>query len=89
MVKLLSENYRGLGQMCNLLIHWLQLSGVNDNEIDKLIEEHIHNQIIRLFDPKKADSVFSAGQVKQPSSSFQKMVDLFTISGLKKKSGST
>jgi len=62
MVKLLSENYRGLGQMCNLLIHWLQLSGVNDNEIDKLIEEHIHNQIIRLFDPKKADSVFSAGQ---------------------------
>lgn len=62
-MKLLSEHYRGLGQMCNLLIHWLRTSGVEENEIDQLIEQYIKEQILENFDPKKADTIFSEGQV--------------------------
>jgi negative elongation factor C/D len=60
-VKHLSESYRGHAQMCNLMCHWLKLSGVDDPTVNKMVEDQLKSIIMEKFDPKKADTIFTEG----------------------------
>ncbi len=62
-VKSLSESYRGYAQMCNLMCNWLKSSGVEDAEVNRMVEDEIKTIITEVFDPKKADTIFSEQQV--------------------------
>jgi len=61
MVKWLTENYRGLAQMANIIAEWLKITGMSDQDISQIIKEHLKQMIIQHFDPKKADSIFEEG----------------------------
>lgn len=58
-VQLLSDNYSAIAQLANLLAEWLIMAGVNITEVQKLVEDHMKKMIIRNFDQKKADSIFT------------------------------
>eukprot|EP01117_Protostelium_nocturnum_P012647 TRINITY_DN4655_c0_g1_i3.p2 TRINITY_DN4655_c0_g1~~TRINITY_DN4655_c0_g1_i3.p2 ORF type:complete len:569 (-),score=175.29 TRINITY_DN4655_c0_g1_i3:1490-3196(-) len=55
------ENYRGLAQMSNLLGEWLAFSGMSEEEISKTVGDSVRSHITKIFDPKKADTIFSEG----------------------------
>ena len=59
MVELLSDNYTGVAQTVNLLAEWMIQAGVDIKEVQETVESHLKEMIIRTFDPKKADSIFS------------------------------
>ncbi|XP_048576554.1 negative elongation factor D [Nematostella vectensis] len=59
LVKLLSENYCGIAQSANLLANWLILTGSNVHDVEQLVENHLKDLIIKHFDPKRADSIFT------------------------------
>ena len=58
-VELLSDNYHGVAQTVNLLAEWMIQVGVDINEVQEMVESHLKEVIVRTFDPKKADSIFS------------------------------
>jgi negative elongation factor C/D len=58
-VELLSDNYYGVAQTVNLLAEWMIQVGVDINEVQEMVESHLKEVIVRTFDPKKADSIFS------------------------------
>ncbi|XP_052815381.1 negative elongation factor D-like isoform X1 [Mya arenaria] len=58
-VELLSDNYTGVAQTVNLLAEWMIQAGVDIKEVQEMVESHLKEMIIRTFDPKKADSIFS------------------------------
>lgn len=58
-VDLLSENYHAVAQTANLLAEWLIMAGMNISEVQSLVEDHLREVIIKHFDPKKADSIFT------------------------------
>ncbi|XP_014665962.1 PREDICTED: negative elongation factor D-like [Priapulus caudatus] len=58
-VQLLSDNYSAIAQLANLLAEWLIMIGVNISEVQKIVEDHMKKMIIRNFDQKKADSIFT------------------------------
>lgn len=58
-IELLSENYIGVAQMANLLAEWLLQAGVTINEVQQMVENHLKGMVIKHFDPKKADSIFT------------------------------
>lgn len=58
-VELLSDNYNGVAQTVNLLAEWMIQAGVDIKEVQEMVENHLKEMIIRTFDPKKADSIFS------------------------------
>lgn len=58
-INLLSENYKAVAQMANLLAEWLILAGVKLNEVQAMVENHLKDMILRTFDPKKADTIFT------------------------------
>ncbi|KAK7505402.1 hypothetical protein BaRGS_00003564 [Batillaria attramentaria] len=58
-VELLSDNYVAVAQTINLLAEWLIQSGVKIEEVQDLVETHLKEMIIKHFDPKKADSIFT------------------------------
>ncbi|GFT57972.1 negative elongation factor D [Trichonephila clavipes] len=58
-VDLLSENYHAIAQTANLLAEWLIMAGMKISEVQALVEDHLREVIIRHFDPKKADSIFT------------------------------
>ncbi|XP_073233428.1 negative elongation factor D-like [Porites lutea] len=60
MVTLLSENYSGIAQSTNLLANWLIVTGAKVPDVEQMVENHLETLIIKHFDPKKADSIFSA-----------------------------
>ncbi|KAL9974128.1 hypothetical protein ACROYT_G011129 [Oculina patagonica] len=60
MVKLLSDNYTGIAQSTNLLANWLIVTGAKVADVEQMVENHLETLIIKHFDPKKADSIFSA-----------------------------
>jgi hypothetical protein len=64
MVKLLAGNYRGLAQMSNLISDWLLVSGMDETEVNTLIEDELKQLILQNFDPKKADTIFREGSVR-------------------------
>uniref|UniRef100_T1J261 Negative elongation factor D n=1 Tax=Strigamia maritima TaxID=126957 RepID=T1J261_STRMM len=58
-IELLSENYTGVAQMANLLAEWLLQAGVSIQEVQQMVENHLKDLVIKHFDPKKADSIFT------------------------------
>ncbi|XP_020897834.1 negative elongation factor C/D [Exaiptasia diaphana] len=59
LIRLLSENYRGIAQSANLLANWLILTGADVHEVEQMVEDHLKMLIIKHFDPKRADSIFT------------------------------
>ncbi|PIK57355.1 putative negative elongation factor C/D [Apostichopus japonicus] len=61
-VVLLSENYTALAQTVNLFAEWLIFTGVNPTEVQQMVEDHLKRLILKHFDPKKADMIFTEGE---------------------------
>lgn len=55
----LSQNYTAVAQMANLLAEWLILAGVDVTDVQAMVENHLKDMILRTFDPKKADTIFT------------------------------
>lgn len=58
-VSLLSDNYHAIAQTANLFAEWLIMTGMEITEVQSLVEDHLKQMVIKNFDPKKADSIFS------------------------------
>lgn len=58
-IEMLSENYTGVAQLANLLAEWLILAGVSVAEVQGIVEDHLKQMIMKYFDPKKADTIFT------------------------------
>lgn len=58
-VDLLSENYNAIAQTANLMAEWLIMAGMKISEVQGLVEDHLKEMIIKHFDPKKADTIFT------------------------------
>ncbi|KAG8185241.1 hypothetical protein JTE90_002767 [Oedothorax gibbosus] len=48
-----------LRKTANLLAEWLIMADMNILEVQSIVEDHLRELIIRYFDPKKADSIFT------------------------------
>lgn len=59
MIELLSKNYLAVAQMANLMAEWLILAGAEINVVQQQVENHLHDMILKTFDPKKADAIFA------------------------------
>lgn len=55
----LSANYKAVAQMANLLAEWLILAGVRVTDVQAMVENHLKDMILRTFDPKRADTIFT------------------------------
>ncbi|XP_058790616.1 negative elongation factor D isoform X1 [Phymastichus coffea] len=58
-IELLSQNYTACAQMANLLAEWLILAGVKVTEVQAMVENNLKDMILKNFDPKKADKIFT------------------------------
>ena len=58
-IDLLSSNYIAVAQMANLMAEWLILAGAEIQTVQQLVENHLHDMILKTFDPKKADAIFA------------------------------
>lgn len=55
----LSQNYMATAQMANLLADWLVVAGMDGIEVQAMVENHLKDMILKIFDPKKADTIFT------------------------------
>ena len=55
----LSQNYSATAQMANILSDWLVVAGVDNSEVQAMVENHLKEMILKIFDPKKADLIFT------------------------------
>lgn len=52
--------------MANLLAEWLISGGVNVTAVQAMVENHLKDMVLKTFDPKKADTIFTEeGEVIQ------------------------
>lgn len=58
-VDALAANYQATADMINLTAEWLIGTGMEVIEVQQLVEEHLKQMIIKHFDPKKADKIFT------------------------------
>ncbi|KAK6627541.1 beta ketoadipyl CoA thiolase, th1 [Polyplax serrata] len=58
-IDLLSQNYSATAQMANLLAEWLISGGVNVTAVQAMVENHLKDMVLKTFDPKKADTIFT------------------------------
>ncbi|CAD5115408.1 DgyrCDS4385 [Dimorphilus gyrociliatus] len=58
-VDLLSSNYSALAQMANFLAELQIMAGIDIKEVQDVVENHLKSMIIKYFDPKRADSIFT------------------------------
>uniref|UniRef100_UPI00358E69DC negative elongation factor C/D n=1 Tax=Myxine glutinosa TaxID=7769 RepID=UPI00358E69DC len=58
-IQLLSENYTAVAQTVNLLAEWLIQTGVEPEQVQEMVENHLKSLLIKHFDPRKADSIFT------------------------------
>ncbi|XP_014242480.1 negative elongation factor D [Cimex lectularius] len=58
-IELLSHNYKAVAQMANLVAEWLIIGGVKVNNVQAMVENHLKEMILKTFDPKKADTIFT------------------------------
>eukprot|EP00096_Caligus_rogercresseyi_P008911 TRINITY_DN2913_c0_g1_i1.p1 TRINITY_DN2913_c0_g1~~TRINITY_DN2913_c0_g1_i1.p1 ORF type:complete len:612 (-),score=242.13 TRINITY_DN2913_c0_g1_i1:93-1928(-) len=66
-IELLSKNYLAVAQMANLMAEWLILAGAEISEVQQRVENHLHDTILKTFDPKKADAIFAEEGEETPS----------------------
>ncbi|CAB4057623.1 TH1L [Lepeophtheirus salmonis] len=66
-IELLSRNYVAVAQMANLMAEWLILAGAEISEVQQRVENHLHDTILKTFDPKKADAIFAEEGEETPS----------------------
>ena len=45
--------------MANLMAEWLILAGATITDVQSMVENHLKEMIIKMFDPKKADTIFT------------------------------
>lgn len=45
--------------MANLLAEWLISGGVNVTAVQAMVENHLKDMVLKTFDPKKADTIFT------------------------------
>jgi negative elongation factor C/D len=57
-IRLLSQNYRGYPQMCNLVVSWLKLCGKSEDDIKNIQEVYLRDLALNQFDPEIADNAF-------------------------------
>lgn len=58
-IELLSENYTGVAQIANLIAEWLIIAGANVQDVQATVENHLKQMIVKYFDPKQADTIFT------------------------------
>ena len=58
-VNALAASYVGLPNMVNVMIEWLHVAGFRKREIQGVVEEHLKSLVMKHFDPKKADMIFT------------------------------
>ena len=58
-IRALCKSYVGLPHMINLMMEWLRLAGYKRYELQNIVEDHLKLLIVRNFDPKKADLIFT------------------------------
>ena len=58
-IELLSQNYTASAQMANLMAEWLILAGATITDVQSMVENHLKEMILKTFDPKKADTIFT------------------------------
>jgi hypothetical protein len=51
--------FPAVAQMANLMAEWLILAGAEIGEVQQRVENHLHDMILKTFDPKKADAIFA------------------------------
>lgn len=52
--------------MANTLAEWLILAGVSIPDVQAMVENHLKDMILKTFDPKKADTIFTEeGEVEK------------------------
>lgn len=67
-IEMLSQNYTASAQMANLMAEWLILAGATITDVQSMVENHLKEMILKTFDPKKADTIFTEeGEVISPS----------------------
>ena len=58
-VNLLADNYTAIAQTVNLLAEWLILTGASVSDVQQAVENNLRVLIMKHFDPRKADTIFS------------------------------
>lgn len=58
-MRALAASYVGLPNMVNAMIELLHAAGYRKREIQSMVEEHLKSLVLRHFDPKKADLIFT------------------------------
>ncbi|KAK9702311.1 TH1 protein [Popillia japonica] len=58
-IEQLSQNYTAVAQMANLIAEWLIIGGVKVTDVQAMVENHLKEMILKTFDPKKADTIFT------------------------------
>lgn len=58
-IMMLSQNYDAVAQVANLMAEWLILAGVTVTDVQSMVENHLKDIVLKSFDPKKADSIFT------------------------------
>ncbi|CAG0895279.1 unnamed protein product [Cyprideis torosa] len=66
-IRSLSSGYAGVAQMANLMAEWLILSGATIQDVQNIVEKHLESIILKIFDPKKVDVIFTADEAENPS----------------------
>lgn len=64
-VDVLADNYQATAEMINLTAEWLIKTGMEVHEVQQLVEDHLKQMIIKHFDPKKADKIFTDDNEEQ------------------------
>lgn len=65
-VQFLSENYRALGQVVNLLAEWLITAGMKPEEVQEQVENHLQELVLKHFDPKSANEILTKNNSEIP-----------------------
>ena len=58
-MRALAASYVGLPNMVNAMIELLHAAGYRKREIQSMVEDHLKSLVLRHFDPKKADLIFT------------------------------
>ncbi|KFB47957.1 hypothetical protein ZHAS_00016024 [Anopheles sinensis] len=60
-IDLLSANYMAFAQMVNIMAEWLMVAGMQNADVQAIIENNAKIMVLKTFDPQKADMMFNDG----------------------------